>query len=420
MLTLAIPPTTGSSETVLAKRQAPLEKALPLLPRKQLAYEPADIKLLRTKKLIQNTQNGWHKRALLLQEESALALQIFDFYQRIAVKTKELLATLKSFALSIWEKSFRLFSEGHSGLKSRLVFALGKTYRGYISKPMYDLMERQALFSPLKAAPLKRLHPTLRNAIKRTRFFSVPELNGIELAAWHLPAKPGQPTILFNHGRNSNISYLSSLYYTFQKLGYGCFAYDYPGFGKSEGESSIETVHHAALAAQEELMALGVPAKQQIIMGHSLGGAIATDLAYRLIRDNLPENRRPKALILINTLSRPKDMLHSQAQEYRLYFDWIFRRSPDLLKRFPEIEAFFNLEHKIAELSKSGLPTLVLHSDKDAVFTESMGQKLHEAAKKEASKDTIALYQRLEGGHHLRRSLCEQLPPILEHFVRKL
>lgn len=314
-------------------------------------------------------------------------------------------------------------------VKESLIYALGQIYSGPMSERLYNQLEQQALFSPVKTCSLGSMSPDLQAAIKRTILFPVPELGGTELAAWHIRAQPGMPTILFHHGRQHNISQLGSFFTEMKQKGFGIFAYDYPGFGRSEGQSKVATIHHAAQAAQEELTRRGVPFNQQIVMGHSFGGAVAVDHLARLSADS-PE--KPKALVVINTLSGMDDVLYSHSQDYRA-FSWVLQRYPELMQRFPNLREFFNLREKIALVAQKNIPILVLHADHDKVFPEKLGRDLHASAQEAASilpqavqlggkavSSTPIEYRVLEGGHRLRRHICEQAAGHLEDFLALL
>jgi uncharacterized protein len=245
-------------------------------------------------------------------------------------------------------------------------------------------------------------------------------LDGIELASWHLPAKLGKPTILLNYGRYTSMGYYKHLYKIFQEQGYGFFAYDYPGFGKSDGKASITSIHHAVHAAQKELIARGVPANEHIIMGYSLGGAVTSNYIHGLLDTPKFKDYRPKAMILLNTCAQPGDVIRSQAQDYKLYSHWVYEHSPNIFERFPEFNNFFELDRQVADISKHGVPTLILHSNQDRLFPPIQGERLFNAAKEGAESDLPVQFHLLEGSHVITSNLCEQLPAVLNPFVEDL
>jgi|GEM_PF-2881847 len=327
---------------------------------------------------------------------------------------------IKLAIVSFFKKLKDFFAPIIEKLKTRSF--LKKLYKGdaSLTQPMIDFLETFMLFSPLKDSSLQKLDPALRKGIGNTRFFNVPELNGIELASWHLPAKKGKPTVLLNYGRYSNMGYYGALFKTLQKEGYGFFSYDYPGFGKSDGRSSITTVHHAAMAAQKELMSRGVPSSEHILTGFSLGGAVATNHLHRLLSNPDFEKYRPKALLLLNTLSQPSDVIRSQAKEYKLYSNWLYKHTPDVFIRFPEFNDFFELDTKIADIARKGIPTLVIHSDKDRLFPSIQGKRLYDAARQVAPSDLPIRFQIVKGHHDINKKFCAQVPPVLNGFMEQL
>ena len=66
-------------------------------------------------------------------------------------------------------------------------------------------------------------------------------------------------------------------------LGLSLFAFDYRGYGESEGVPSEEGLYRDADAAYRYLRdTLGVPPERIVIFGHSLGSAVAVELASRV------------------------------------------------------------------------------------------------------------------------------------------
>lgn len=353
--------------------------------------------------------------------DSTRLFMVWEALERSGAKA---IAHLKERFAGAFAKMRLLAGEWAAQARETAIYCLGHIYRGPISLPVYNLVERQALFSPVSACSLRTMDADLQKAIKRTVFFSVPELGNIELSAWHIPAQPGKPTVLVHHGRKSNISKQGPLLSALKAKGFGVFIYDYPGFGKSEGVPHIETIHHAANAAQAELIRRGVPIREQVVLGHSLGGAVAVDQLYRL---NPAE--KPQALVVVNTLSRAEDVLQSKAADYRA-FNWIVRRYPGLLERFPILRNFFSLSDKIQHVALNNIPILVMHADNDAVFPEKLGQDLYNqaqhAVKMMGSTETPPFveapieYRTLAGSHGLKEPLCEQLADHLEAFLKTL
>ncbi|MEP7183754.1 MAG: alpha/beta fold hydrolase, partial [Betaproteobacteria bacterium] len=98
--------------------------------------------------------------------------------------------------------------------------------------------------------------------------------------AWWVPARAASPTILYLHGvrwsLGNNVFRIARLH----ELGFNVLAIDYRGFGTSDGDLPSETkVYADARAAWAEVQRREPHADQRFIYGHSLGAAVALDLA---------------------------------------------------------------------------------------------------------------------------------------------
>lgn len=99
------------------------------------------------------------------------------------------------------------------------------------------------------------------------------------IRAWWIPREGSRVAVLLFPGRAANISQeLDAIHYV-SSLGANVFAFDYPGFGTSEGIATEEGCHAAARAAWDALLAKGFAPRDVILYGRSLGSAIAARLA---------------------------------------------------------------------------------------------------------------------------------------------
>lgn len=111
-----------------------------------------------------------------------------------------------------------------------------------------------------------------------------------------------RPTILFLHGNSGTRALLERItVYTglTARLDANLFAVDYRGFGDSDGQPTVEGVTMDARAAWDYLMLQGSKPQDVLIVGHSLGTAIASLLAADLARDG----SEPKGLVLMSAFS---------------------------------------------------------------------------------------------------------------------
>jgi hypothetical protein len=106
--------------------------------------------------------------------------------------------------------------------------------------------------------------------------------NGLKISAVHFPNPQAKYTILYSHGNAEDLSGILWVLREIRDSGFAVFAYDYQGYGTSQGKPSEYNSYRDIEAAYNYLsLQLGVPAKQIIVYGRSVGGGPAIDLASR-------------------------------------------------------------------------------------------------------------------------------------------
>lgn len=176
---------------------------------------------------------------------------------------------------------------------------------------------------------------------------------------WWIPAKtPQAPTILYLHHNAINISANISQAEDFHKLGYAVFLIDYRGYGLSEGEfPNEERVYEDAQSAWDYLVVTQqIPPKQIVIYGHSLGSAIAIDLAAK--------RSDAGALIVQNAFTSLRDMTK------RFGIFWLIPVDLLLRQRFDSLEKIRTLK----------MPVLFIHGTRDPQIPFQMSEVLFATA----------------------------------------
>lgn len=146
------------------------------------------------------------------------------------------------------------------------------------------LGERSLLYQP-GARTVDSPDAALALDQRTVRFLSA---DSVSLAAWLIPAanaRPDAPWVLISHGNYGNIGYggRPQFYAWFRDLGVNLLAYDYRGFGESDGIPSEEGVYADATAAYRYLTdSLAVPPSRIVLFGHSLGTGVTIELARRV------------------------------------------------------------------------------------------------------------------------------------------
>ncbi|MEX1027583.1 MAG: alpha/beta hydrolase [Candidatus Paceibacterota bacterium] len=118
---------------------------------------------------------------------------------------------------------------------------------------------------------------------------------------WYCPCDNPRATILIAHGNAGSVASRARwLRYLQSRMRVSTFMFDYRGYGRSEGVPTVEGAIQDARAAREKLRELAkIKDSEMLLMGESLGGAIAVQLAAE---------SAPRALILQSTFSSLRDV----------------------------------------------------------------------------------------------------------------
>lgn len=109
--------------------------------------------------------------------------------------------------------------------------------------------------------------------------------DGVRIQAWFFQADASAPhagsAILLCHGNAGNLSHRLELFRLLLDVGVSVLAFDYRGYGLSEGRPSEKGTYLDAHTAYRWLREHGFAAERIIALGESLGGAVAAELAWR-------------------------------------------------------------------------------------------------------------------------------------------
>ncbi len=106
--------------------------------------------------------------------------------------------------------------------------------------------------------------------------------DGGRISALYLPNTNAAFTILHSHGNAEDLGDIRPILDMFHDAGFAVFAYDYRGYGTSEGKASSRNATLDAEAAYRYLVrTLLVPPDRIIVHGRSVGAALALHVAAR-------------------------------------------------------------------------------------------------------------------------------------------
>jgi pimeloyl-ACP methyl ester carboxylesterase len=180
--------------------------------------------------------------------------------------------------------------------------------------------------------------------------------------------KPQMGAILHSHGNGSNMSRMSGRAFRWREpLGRAVLLYDYPGYGKSSGHPSEMDCYAAGEAAWQWLLEESVPSEGIILVGESMGGAIAIELATR---------HAARLLVLHGAFTSFPDMAQTR------------------LPIFPSRYLVHNRMDNEAKIPFAKCPVLITHGTSDTVVPFHQGERLFAAAQEPK------LFIRMDGHGH--------------------
>jgi len=206
-------------------------------------------------------------------------------------------------------------------------------------------------------------------------FVNVNDENGRNerIHAWWIPAEyPADRYLLYLHGSALNIGANITHARRFQRMGFSVFLVSYRGYGKSDGKFPTEAqVYSDSQAAWTYMVEQkSIDPEAIFIYGHSLGGAIAIQLAV--------DNPAGGGLIVEAAFTSIADMAR-RTPKYRFFpIDLIVQ------ERFDSLEKVSRLE----------IPVLYIHGTDDKLVPPEMSSELY---KRTASSKQLKL---IPGGGH--------------------
>ena len=211
---------------------------------------------------------------------------------------------------------------------------------------------------------------------------------GVRLHGWYVPHPTPRGVALYCHGNGEHVAHLASRLKILHQLRLNVFAWDYRSYGKSEGKPHEDNVIADALRAYRWLAdRADVDPSEVILIGSSLGGAVAVQLA----------GEHPiRGLVIERSFAEL-----TEAAAY--HFPW-------LPVRWLMRNEFRSVDH----IAKYRGPLLQVHGTADEIVPYEMGVRLFEAAATDNKR-----FITVEGGSH-NEPLPESYYLQLDAFLQAL
>ena len=247
---------------------------------------------------------------------------------------------------------------------------------------MYAL-QRRFLFRP------KRSRTDLSaSGVAGLRAVQVTASDGLRLAAWHRPAREGQPTLVYLHGVSGNLEHRIPRLRRFAETEWGLLFLEYRGYGGNPGKPTEEGLAADARGALRFLHDRGVRLDETVLYGESLGTGVAVRLAAE---------QDVAAVVLESPYTSIAAVAQSQfwfAPAYLLTWDRF-----ELLRRIGQVRA----------------PLLIVQGGRDKVIPPRMGLRVFAAA-----NEPKELWSAARAGHSnlMRHGAAEAVVRFVNRHVR--
>jgi fermentation-respiration switch protein FrsA (DUF1100 family) len=212
--------------------------------------------------------------------------------------------------------------------------------------------------------------------------------DGLSLHGWYLRHPKPRGAVLHLHGNAGNLSYRApAAELLYKRYGVSVMLLDYRGYGRSEGTPTMLGLLRDARAARAQLaIREAIAEKDVVLLGESIGGAVAVDLAAE---------DGARGLILESTFASLREVAGAHYPQFLV--------SMLVADRL----------NSVAKIGKYNGPLLQVHGDADQVIPLTSGRKLFEAANE--PKTLLVLPQ-----HDHNSPLPEQYYEALGRFFERL
>ena len=173
---------------------------------------------------------------------------------------------------------------------------------------------------------------------------------------WLPQPRADAPLLMYLHGARWDVRSSAQRMRRMHELGFAVLGIDYRGFGQSTDTLPSETLAYEDARAAWDWLGRQHAGLPRYVFGHSLGGAIAVQLASQVDDES--------GVIVEGSFSSLPDVVSS--------FKWGW------LPVGPLITQRFDAEARVGQL---GSPLLVVHGSGDRLIAPELGRKLYERAR---------------------------------------
>ena len=214
----------------------------------------------------------------------------------------------------------------------------------------------------------------------------------ITISAWDIKPNNSDQYILFLHGMSQNVSNYQSLYKQVNQRNIGIFAVEYRGYGANHPANfSEDKLRHDVEVAYKYLTEKkGIKPENITVIGHSMGGALATNFA-----SNHPDI---KSLILICPIVNAAKIGEKFALNKTLG-EGIPPSVKSFTNKIKPLNWLYSLRlSSLLKMKTNKVPTYIIQSKNDVVTPLGSARTLAKVAKRQGILQDIQI---LESGGHM-------------------
>jgi pimeloyl-ACP methyl ester carboxylesterase len=221
-------------------------------------------------------------------------------------------------------------------------------------------VERKIVFDPFKET--QPVEEFLVSKLKSGEFLSD---DNLKISYWYIDGNKNLPTVVYCHGNRQNMTYFQDRIKFLVENGYRVFMFDYRGYGNSEGVPSEPGLYKDLESFLNFIEKdYGLKKEDIILWGHSLGGAVVTEIA---------SHEKFKGVILEGTFTKLDDMKNYAARY----------KSKNMIEEIVNILLYNSIPltqkfESINKISKVKSSLLIMHARFDRIVPSWMSKKLAE------------------------------------------
>ena len=233
----------------------------------------------------------------------------------------------------------------------------------------------------------------------------------ITISAWDIKPNNSDQYVLFLHGMAQNVSNYQNLYKQVNKQNIGIFAVEYRGYGANHPANFSEDKlrHDVEIAYKYLTEKKGIKPENITVIGHSLGGALATNFA-----SNHPDI---KSLILICPIVNAAKIGEKFALNKTLG-EGIPPSVKNFTNKIKPLNWLYSLRlSSLLKMKSNKVPTYIIQSKNDVVTPLGSARTLAKVAKRQGVLQDIRVLE--SGGHMVDSNKVSIIGEFLDRIYSK-